>query len=55
MEEKAAAAPPQATKLDSKPEKALVDQRESVFDNDEFDVFRNPEAVDLSRIHIGKK
>ncbi len=33
---------------------SLVEQRSSVFDNDEFDVFRR-EAVDLSRVQIGKK
>ena len=34
---------------------SLVDQRECVFDNDEFDVFRKPEEIDLSRVQIGKK
>lgn len=33
----------------------ILDARESVYDNDEFDVFRRPDAVDLSRVHIGKK
>ena len=33
---------------------SLVDQRTSVFDNDEFDVFRRKE-VDFSRVHIGKR
>ncbi len=32
----------------------LVEQRSSVFDDDEFDVFRR-EKVDLSRVHIGKR
>ena len=32
-----------------------LDTRESVYDNDEFDVFRRPGGVDLSRVHIGKK
>ena len=36
-------------------ESSYVGQRESVFDNDEFDVFRRPGQVDLSRVHIGKK
>jgi len=34
---------------------SLVDQRESVYDGDEFDVLRAPGQVDLSRVHIGKK
>ena len=33
---------------------SLLDQRSSVFDNDEFDVFRRKD-VDRSRVHIGKK
>ena len=32
-----------------------LDTRGSVYDNDEFDVFRRPDTVDLSRVHIGKK
>ena len=34
---------------------SLIDQRKNVFDNDEFDVFRNLEKTDMSRVHIGKK
>lgn len=34
---------------------SYLDQREGVFDNDEFDVLRRPGAVDLSRVHVGKK
>lgn len=34
---------------------SLLDKRENVFDDDEFDIIRRPEAVDLSRVHIGKK
>ena len=33
---------------------SLLDQRSSVFDNDEFDMFRRKD-VDRSRVHIGKK
>ena len=33
---------------------SLLEQRSSVFDNDEFDVFRRKD-VDRSRVHIGKK
>ena len=33
---------------------SLLDQRSSVYDNDEFDVFRR-KNVDRSRVHIGKK
>ena len=33
---------------------SLLDQRSSVFDNDEFDVFRRKD-VDRSRVHIGKR
>lgn len=47
------APPPPAGKEES--EWSYLEQRESVFDNDEFDVFRRPEQVDLSRVHIGKK
>lgn len=36
-------------------EAGLLETRESVFDNDEFDVFRRGGKVDLSNIHIGKK
>ncbi|XP_012941572.1 activating signal cointegrator 1 complex subunit 2, partial [Aplysia californica] len=32
----------------------ILDSRKNVFDNDEFDVFRN-KKVDMSKIHIGKK
>lgn len=32
----------------------LLDSRKNVFDNDEFDLFRN-KNVDMSRIHVGKK
>ena len=32
----------------------LLDSRKNVFDNDEFDVFRN-QNVDRHKIHIGKK
>jgi hypothetical protein len=43
-------------KLEAKEEVGLLlDQREGAFDYDEFDVLRRPEAVDLSRVHIGKK
>lgn len=34
---------------------SLLDQRSSVFDRDEFDVFRRKADVDLSRVHIGKR
>lgn len=34
---------------------SFVGQRESVFDDDEFDVFRRPEKIDFSRVQIGKK
>ena len=34
---------------------SLVDKRESVYDGDEFDVFRRPDLVDLSHIHVGEK
>ena len=34
---------------------SLVDQRSSVFDGDEFDVFRRKKDVDLSRIQVGKR
>ena len=34
---------------------SLIDKRENVFDNDEFDVFNKPEKIDLSRVQIGKK
>ncbi len=33
----------------------LVDKRENIYDGDEFDVFRKPAKVDLSRVHVGKK
>ena len=33
---------------------SLLDQRSSVYDNDEFDVFRR-KNIDRSRVHIGKK
>ena len=33
---------------------SLLDQRSSVYDNDEFDVFHR-KNVDRSRVHIGKK
>ena len=36
-------------------ETGLLETRESVFDNDEFDVFKKGGNVDLSKIHIGKK
>lgn len=36
-------------------EGSYLGQRVSVFDDDEFDVFRRPQQVDLSRVHIGKK
>ena len=32
----------------------VIDNRQNVFNNDEFDIFRN-KNVDLSRIHLGKK
>ena len=34
--------------------KSLLEQRSSVYDHDEFDVFHKKE-VDRSRVHIGKK
>ena len=34
---------------------SLLDTRKNIFDDDEFDVLRRPEAVDLSRVQIGKK
>ena len=34
---------------------SLLDQRSSVFDGDEFDVFRRKKDVDLSRIQVGKR
>ena len=33
----------------------LVDQRASVYDGDEFDVFRRHRDIDLSQVHIGKR
>ena len=33
---------------------SLLEQRSSIFDHDEFDVFHKKE-VDRSRVHIGKK
>ena len=33
---------------------SLLDQRSSIYDHDEFDVFRRKD-VDQSRIHVGKK
>ena len=33
---------------------SLLEQRASVFDNDEFDVLRR-EDIDFSRVHIGKR
>lgn len=35
-------------------QESLLEQRSSIFDNDEFDVFRRKD-VDRSRVHIGKK
>ena len=35
-------------------EMPFLDSRESIFDNDEFDLFRRRD-VDTSRIHKGKK
>lgn len=32
----------------------ILDSRRNVFDNDEFDIFRN-KNVDLTKVHIGKK
>ena len=34
--------------------RGLLDQRESVYDYDEFDVFHQRQ-VDLSRVHVGKR
>ena len=34
---------------------SLLDQRSSVFDGDEFDVFRKKKDVDLSQVQIGKR
>ncbi len=48
------APPPLGGKGSEEPWPSL-DTRESIYDNDEFDVFRRPGDVDLSRIHIGKK
>ena len=45
-------APPHSEDGEAQPS---LDTRENVYDNDEFDVFRRPGAVDLSRVHIGKK
>ena len=36
-------------------EGGLVDQRASVYDGDEFDVFRRHRDIDLSQVHIGKR
>jgi len=36
-------------------DESLLDQRSSVFDRDEFDVFQRKADVDLSRVHIGKR
>lgn len=33
----------------------LMEQREGVYDHDEFDVFHRGRNVDLSRVHIGKR
>ena len=40
---------------DVRGEGGLVDQRTSVYDGDEFDVFRRRKDIDLSQIHIGKR
>ena len=34
---------------------SLLDQRSSVFDGDEFDVFRRKKDVDLSQVQVGKR
>ena len=34
---------------------SLLDQHSSVFDGDEFDVFRRKKDVDLSRVQVGKR
>ena len=34
---------------------SLLDQRSSVFDGDEFDVFQRKKDVDLSRVQVGKR
>ena len=34
---------------------ALVEQRKGIYDHDEFDVFRQGDGIDLSRVHIGKR
>ena len=34
---------------------SLLDQRSSVFDGDEFDVFRRKKDVDLSRVQVRKR
>ena len=34
---------------------SLLDQRSSVFDGDEFDVFRRKKDVNLSRVQVGKR
>ena len=33
----------------------VVDQRASVYDGDECDVFRRHRDIDLSQVHIGKR
>ena len=33
----------------------LVDQRTSIYDGDEFDIFHRHRDIDLSQIHIGKR
>lgn len=49
------APPPAPPPSDGQGAQGKLETRESVYDNDEFDVFRRPGAVDLSRVHIGKK
>ena len=34
---------------------SLLDQRSSVFDGDEFDVFRRKKDIDLSQVQVGKR